>query len=134
MGILFVAFLVQHREAFAGDWGAGALVLLGLAAVFGVYLAFVGMARPHSMALYAHVGSAIVALFFRLMRWSRRGGGGRADTDGLQSAWRWSLGVMLAAGAFYAVVATYHYVHSAPRLRIQNSSTAPLSMDNEGGA
>jgi len=134
-GILFATFIIQHREAFAGVWGTGTLLLLGLAAAFGVYLAFAGMTRPHSMALYAHVGLAIVGLFFLLMRWRGRlmGGGVRPDDEGLQSAWRWSLGVMLAAGTFYAVVATYHYIDSAPRYRIKNPSTAPLSMDNEGG-
>jgi len=101
-GILFATFIIQHREAFAGVWGTGTLLLLGLAAAFGVYLAFAGMTRPHSMALYAHVGLAIVGLFFLLMRWRGRlmGGGVRPDDEGLQSAWRWSLGVMLAAGTF----------------------------------
>jgi tetratricopeptide (TPR) repeat protein/predicted membrane channel-forming protein YqfA (hemolysin III family) len=135
VAILFVPFILQHREAFAGVWGTGVLMLLGLAAAFGIYLAFVGMTRPHSTALYAHVGLAIVGLFFLLTRWRGQAGAGsaRPGDEGLQTKWLWSLGVMLASGIFYAVVATYHYVRSNPQYKIQNPSTAPLSMDGEGG-
>src|SRR5438552_18122296 len=50
---LFVAFLAQHRVSFAGFAGQGSVVLFGLATVFGIYLAIVGMTRPHSFVLYA---------------------------------------------------------------------------------
>jgi len=134
-GVLFVVFVLRHRGSFAGVSGTGAVLLLGLAAAFGVYLAFVGMTRPHSMALYAHVGFAIAGLFLLLARFRDKvvAGGARPDDIGLRSAWRWSLAVGVAAIAFYAVVATYHYLHSEPRYRIQNPSTAPLSMKSEGG-
>jgi len=147
VGILFLDFVVRHRGSFAGVWGSAALLLLGLAAAFGAYLAVVGMTRPHSMALYAHVGLATAGLLFLLARFGgrlRAGGArppGSANPQGtaysrsvaLEPAWRWSLAVALAAGAFYVVVALYHKVHADPRDRIQNPSTAPLSMDGEGG-
>ena len=149
VGVLFVAFVLRHRAAFAGFRATGSFLLLGLAAAFGVYLVFVGMTRPHSMALYAHVGLAILGLFFLLLRWRGQvwagaarplgltnlqgAGGTRRDTVGLQTAWRASAAVVVASVAFYAIVATYHYVHSDPRNRIQNPSTAPLSMESEGG-
>jgi tetratricopeptide (TPR) repeat protein len=149
VGVLLVAFILCHRKFFAGVWGTGGLLLLGLAAAFGVYLAFVGMTRPHSMALYAHVGLALVGLAFlllrlrsqarasgaRLLRWanSPQASGGDEAGQSLEAAWRWGLGVAVAAGAFYAVVAAYHRVHSDPRNAIENSSTAPLSMEGEGG-
>ena len=135
VGVLFVAFILRHRGSFAGVWGTCALLLLGLAAAFGVYLVFVGMTRPHSMVLYAHVGLAIVGLFSLLLRWRGQVGAGgvRPDTEGLQTAWRASAAVVVASVAFYAIVATYHYVHADLRYRIQNPSTAPLSMESEGG-
>jgi len=149
VGVLFVVFILRHRRCFAGVWRAAALWLFGLAAAFGVYLVFVGMTRPHSMALYAHVGLAIAGLFFLLLRFRGQAGtgggrplglanlqevGGDPPADkGFQTAWRWGLAVAVAAGVFYAIVATYHNVHPNPRYRIQNPSTAPLSMDGEGG-
>jgi hypothetical protein len=66
VAILFLPFILQHREAFAGVWGTGVLMLLGLAATFGIYLVFVGMTRPHSIAFYVHVGLAITSVFFLL--------------------------------------------------------------------
>jgi tetratricopeptide (TPR) repeat protein len=135
VGVLFVVFILRHRGSFVGVWGNGALVLLGLTAAFGIYLAFAGMIRPHSMALYAHVGLAIVGLF-SLLLWLRgqaRTGGASLDPEKLRTAWRASVGVAVAAVAFYAVVATYHYVDSDLGYRIQNPSTAPLSMESEGG-
>src|SRR2546427_7122199 len=64
---LFVAFLTRHRGGFAGFAGKGSALLLGLATVFGIYLAIVGMTRPYSMALYAHVSAAVVGLIFLLI-------------------------------------------------------------------
>ncbi|MGC9995566.1 MAG: tetratricopeptide repeat protein [Terriglobia bacterium] len=134
VGILFVSFVTRHRRSFAGVWGSGGLWLLGLAAGFGFNLVFVGMTRPHSLALYAHVGMAVAGLFFLLIRfrgsmWASVG----PEPEGLPSVWRWSLRVAVAAGVFYAVVAIYHFAHSDPRYRIENPSTPPLSMNHEGG-
>ncbi|MGA9110436.1 MAG: hypothetical protein WB290_09070, partial [Smithella sp.] len=113
VGILFVSFVIRHRRSFAGVWGIGALWLLGLAAGFGFYLVFVGMTRPHSLALYAHVGLAIAGLFFLLIRFRDRIWVGVApEPESLPSVWRWSLRVAVAAGAFYAVVAVYNHAHS----------------------
>ncbi len=135
VGVLFLAFVLRHREAFSGFWGTGSLLLLGLAVAFGLYLVFVGMTRPHSMALYAHVGLAIAGLFFVFLRFRGKAGVGGAgpDAERLQTTWRWSLAVVMAAVGFYAVVATYHYVHSDSLFAIQNPPTAPLRMEGEGG-
>ena len=133
--ILFVAFVAKGRETFAGPWGSGALCLLGLATGFGIYLVFAGMTRPHSLALYAHVGLVIAGLMFLLIRFRGRIWAGISPQPySLPSAWRWSLRIAIAAGAFYAMAAIYHYVHHDPRYRIENPSTAPLSMSHEGGA
>jgi tetratricopeptide (TPR) repeat protein len=145
VGALFVSFLRWHRKSFAGAWGQGALWLLGLSTGFGFYLVFVGMTRPHSLVLYAHVGLAIAGLFVLLVRfrgriWARPepdlagpDGEGRAHSEGLLASWRWSLRLAVAAGVVYAAVVLYHYARPDSRYRIENPSSAPLSMDHEGG-
>ena len=65
--VLFVVFVARHRQYFAGIVGAGSVAVLGLATASGICLAIVGMTRPHSGALYAHVGTAIVGLFLLLI-------------------------------------------------------------------
>src|SRR5208283_4182203 len=66
-----VAALSERRSA-VGDRrynGVGAMagLFLALTAAFGVYLMFVGMTRPHSLALYAHVGASVIGLFLLLL-------------------------------------------------------------------
>jgi hypothetical protein len=70
--ILFVVFLLSHRDFLSGEWGKGALALLAVAAGFGGYLAVVGMTRPHSAALYAHVAAALAGLGLFLIHWRVR--------------------------------------------------------------
>src|SRR6266404_3990975 len=72
VAILFAAFVAKNRNLFAGLAGAGSVVFLALAAAFGLYLAVVGMIRPHSLALYMHVTCAIGGLFLVLLRLHRR--------------------------------------------------------------
>ena len=72
VGILLVAFVIRHRQYFATRTAALALLLLGLAAGFGIYLAIAGMTRPHSVELYLHVGCAIGGLFFLLLHLTLR--------------------------------------------------------------
>ncbi len=72
VGILLIAFVVRHRRYFATRTAALALILLGVAAGFGVYLAIAGMTRPHSLELYVHVGCAIGGLFFLLLHFTLR--------------------------------------------------------------
>ncbi len=64
--VFFLALLVRNWRAFAGFCGRGAVLLLGLSAAFGLYLTVVGMTRPHSLALYVHVGLVIPGLFLLL--------------------------------------------------------------------
>src|SRR5438128_1591611 len=132
---LFVAFLAQHRGDFAGFAGKGSVALLVLATVFGIYLAIVGMTRPHRLVLYAHVGAAITGLLALMvhLRPRPRVPDSELRTPNSRTGWRWSAGVMLAAAAFYAAVILYHRVRPNPRYLIRNPQTAPLSMDDEGG-
>jgi multisubunit Na+/H+ antiporter MnhB subunit len=50
--ILLVMLFARHRDLLSGRLRKLAALLLALATVFGVYLLFVGMTRPHSLALY----------------------------------------------------------------------------------
>ena len=67
VAILLAAFAVRHRTFFASRTAKVSLLLLAMAGGFGVYLAIAGMTRPHSMALYLHVGFAIAGLFLLLI-------------------------------------------------------------------
>ncbi len=131
-GILFAVFLSRNRNLFAGLAGAGSVLLLALAAAFGLFLAVVGMTRPHSQALYYHVGFAIAGLFLVLLHLNAR----RRQADGAlawQRAWRWCAIVMPTSLAFYGVVAFYHAKYPNPRYIIRNPATPPLTMEAEGG-
>ena len=131
-GIFLVVFSLRHRGLLAGTTGALTGLSLALAAGFGVYLLFVGMTRPHSLALYAHVGAAIagVLLLFVVLRARVRGAGA---TLALRQAWRWSVGVLVVSGGFYAAAAIYQRAFPNPRYIIHNPPTAPSSMEDEGG-
>jgi len=144
VAVLFVAFFIRNRDFFRGALGGASVLFLGLMAVFGGYLAVVGMIRPHSLALYLHVTFALAGLFLLLAHFRRhaRGTGvspvalhgqdGRA-TANLESAWRWCVAVMPTALLFYVAVALYHHYFPNPLYIIRNPSTPPLAMENEGG-
>jgi tetratricopeptide (TPR) repeat protein len=130
--ILFVLFLARNRRFLTGFTGACARLLLAVSTGFGLFLAIVGMTRPHSMALYLHVGFAIAGLFFLLLRlnaWRRE-----ADcAPALQRAWRWCAVGMPACLVFYGAVVLYHRANPNPQYIIANPSTPPLTMEAEGG-
>jgi tetratricopeptide (TPR) repeat protein len=131
-GILLVVSIRCHRDLLKGATGVLAGLLLALAAGSGVYLLFVGMTRPHSLALYAHVGAAVAgALLLFVVRRARVRGAGA--TLGLRQAWRWSVGVLVLSGVFYAAAAIYQRVFPNPRYIIHNPPTAPARMEDEGG-
>ena len=67
VAVLSAVYLARHWDNFAGYAGKTLVALLGLAAVLGIYLAVVGMTRPHSAALYAHVAAAIAGLVWLLI-------------------------------------------------------------------
>jgi tetratricopeptide (TPR) repeat protein len=125
VAVLFFAFLWRHRGSFAGLAGKSAVALLGFAGVLGIYLAIVGMTRPHSLALYAHVGAAVAGVLLLLTHL-------RPPTTGSR-AWRSSAGVIAASAALYGGAALYQRAHPNPRYIIRNPRSAPLSMDAEGG-
>ncbi len=154
VAVLFVVFVAQHRQYFAGKVGVGSVAVLGAATTTGIYLAIVGMTRPHSRALYAHVGVAIAGLFLLLVHLRSRltesvspesgvrsphsvfltpDSGPRTERLPYQRAWHWSVRVVLASAAFYGSVALYHRFFPNPQYIIRNPSTPPLSMDQEGG-
>jgi tetratricopeptide (TPR) repeat protein len=128
--ILFVLFLRRHRQFFAGITGKGSTLLFGLSTAFGIFLAIVGMTRPHSLALYAHVGLAVIGLILVLLKlwtWSHQ-----TEGASLRKAWRWSAGVTAGSLVFYGAVASYHTLRPDPQFLIRNPDTAPLSMEGEG--
>ena len=156
VAILLAAFAIRRRGFFAGAAGMAALVLLAIAAAFGVYLAFAGMTRPHSVQLYLHVGSTIAGLFFLLVHLRGRVQRSRGEArnskietgteesqsgaaSGLQPTgsdlrvWRWCVGVTLGSLIFYSVAAGYQHFFPNPAYIIRNPSTPPLTMDQEGG-
>ncbi len=145
VAVLFAIFLVRFGEYFLGLAGSASAALLGIATALGIYLAVAGMTRPHSRALYAHVGAAIAGLFLLVIHLRPRAAASSPISprqaarlrEGLDfpypRAWRWSLKVMLASAAFYGVAALYHHFFPNPKYIIRNPSTPPLNMDKEGG-
>jgi tetratricopeptide (TPR) repeat protein len=120
------------------------MLLVYLSAGFGTFLAIVGMTRPHSLALYAHVATALAALVLILLRLRKlaRGSGHEARraasfdfrVSNLPArAYRWSAAVMIASAVFYLTVAAFHRLRPDPEFQIHNPPTAPLSMEGEGG-
>ena len=65
--VFFLVLLARAWRAFVGVPGKACLAMLGLSAAFGVYLTVVGMSRPHSLALYAHVALVIPGLLLLLV-------------------------------------------------------------------
>jgi len=141
VAILFAVFFARHRAVFSGPLGGGAWLLLAAATGLGVYLIFVGMTRPHSVALYFHVGLAIAGLFLLLAHLRAHAGAihesplqrGEGAALPYRRAWRWSAAVLLGSLLFYTVVALVHRFFPNPQYRIQNPSTPPLTMEQEGG-
>jgi tetratricopeptide (TPR) repeat protein len=150
--ILLVIFFVRHRELLTGTGVVAAVsdrraalgerrysgvviitgFFLALAAAFGVYLMIVGMTRPHSLALYAHVSTAIVGIILLLAVLRARIRDARA-TAALRQAWRWAAAVTVAAALFYGGIAIYHRLRPDPQYLVRNPDTAPLTMEGEGG-
>ncbi len=135
--IFFIVFLRRHREYFTGWLGKGSGALLAVSAGYGIFLMVVGMTRPHSLALYLHVGFAIAGLFFvlaRLRGWARVA---RARLPELgaaaHQAWRWTAVVLPVCLVFYGAVALYHHFYPNPEYQVRNPLTAPTSMYKEGG-
>ncbi len=116
------------RYSMAGKLAA---VLLALAAVCGIYLAIVGMTRPHSLALYIHVSAAIAGVFFLLiiLRTHTRE---KCASLSQKRTWRWAATVTVASAVFYVGVATYHRVHPNPQYLVRNPDSPPLTMGGEG--
>jgi tetratricopeptide (TPR) repeat protein len=129
VAILFGVFVSRHR----GDWssanGKTAVLLLALGAGFGGYLAVVGMTRPHSWGLYAHVALTIAGLFVLLVHLRERILQGSAL---YLKAWRWSAGVMVASLVIYGLAAGYQKLFPNPKYIIRNPLKPPLTMEQEG--
>ncbi len=150
VAVLFVIFLRRHPEFLGGFPAKVAVLLLAIAAGYGVYLAIVGMTRPHSLALYAHVTAAVAGLVLFAVYWRAklRDAQGNSNLENRsfsnvefrvsnleahRRAWRLLVGVGAASAIFYVAVAVYHRVHPNPQYLVRNPNTAPLTMYDEGG-
>ncbi len=129
--ILLVVFARRNRESLAGVAGGIARLFLAVATGFGIYILFVGMTRPHSLALYIHVGASIAGLFLLLVILHARAKQAGAG-DQIKRAWRWSAGVGVCAAAFYLAAMTYQRLVPNPQYIIHNPSMTPLTMEQEG--
>ncbi len=135
---LFAILIARHRDLLVGLEGPCSVIFAAVTAGSGIYLAFVGMTRPHSWALYAHVGAAIGGLFLLLLALrSQVGAGSARPREGgalpYPRVWRWCVGIMVGSAVFYGAVALYHRFLPNPRYIIRNSLRPPLSMEQEGG-
>ena len=146
VAILLVAFAIKHRGFFRGTAVLVSLSLLGLGAVFGLYLAVAGMTRPHTIELYLHVGCVIGGLAFLLIHlWKRTVEGRKSKVEGQGATefdlrrstfdyrlFRWCTAVMLGSLAFYGAAAGYQHFFPNPSYSVRNPSSAPLTMSDEG--
>ncbi|HEV2381210.1 MAG TPA: tetratricopeptide repeat protein [Terriglobia bacterium] len=139
VAIVLVIFAIRHRGFFAGRSAGISLLLLGAGGGFGLYLAVAGMTRPHTWALYLHVGGVIAGLFFLLVHLRARVieiRNSKFETRNSRaistSVSRWSAGVMLGSLVFYGVAAGYQHYFPDPEYTVRNPSTAPLTMEQEG--
>ena len=126
---LLVVFLVRRPEVFRGAAARAGLALLGLAALFGLNLAAVGMIRTHSLTLYAHVAAALAGLALLALDLYRS----REVRFELGRAWRWTATAGAASLLLYAGAALYHRYLPNPRYIIRNPLSPPVAMDDEGG-
>ena len=139
--ILFAVFIARHREVMRGLAGSTAGCLLGLSAGFGIFLMIAGMTLPHNLELYLHVGFAIAGILLLLihlhsrLRPTREAIAETPNPSGLpyRQLWQLGVGVAVASLAFYGAVALYEHYYPNPQYIIHNPSTAPLTMDQEGG-
>ena len=146
--VFFLVLLARAWRTYTGLCAKGSLVVLGLSAAFGVYLTVVGMSRPHSLALYAHVGLAIPGLLLLLAFLRSLAVGetplvpalGRPQEPALSAVkgspltvYRWSAVVLTGSAVLYSAAVLYGHFFSNPRYTVRNPSTPPQSMDDEGG-
>ena len=128
--VALVAYLFQRNSKLRLT--EPGMYFVYLSTGFGVFLAIVGMTRPHTLALYAHVGLAVGGLFFLLGHLGRLGR--FAETRArFGRAYRTAAAVALASAAFYVSAAAYYRLRPDPEFQIQNPPLAPLNMDGEGG-
>lgn len=123
----FGRFLVKHAARLSRPLKA-ASALLGLSAVFGVFIMIFGATRPYRWALYTHIAFAAAGslpLLFVVIRWVARyaGSGNRR----LAYAAIVTLVFLLPA----ASTAYDRYTGSSPDV-IANPDEVPLTMEGEG--
>ncbi len=140
--LVLVAVTATRRRPRLADVPRAAAALLVLSGAAGIYLAIVGMTRPHSAALYAHVSLAIAGLFCLLIHLrSRMARGSQVEAQAPSAlldaprgrAWRWSAVVMIGSAAFYVGVVSYRHFFVNPERVIRNPASPPSTMDDEGG-
>ncbi len=127
LAVLYVLVLAKDGEVrrFAGPAALGFVVALGL----GLWLTYYGNVHEHAWALRAHIIAAavgVVALLPYGFRQARRAGGARTFGLALQASAVFALAFPMAAHY-------YQQRYPNPNDRIVNPTTAPVTMDGEGG-
>ncbi len=126
--IALVILLVRERALLRGSGPACALFIVS--ALIAVYLTWVGNLTPERPVLLAHIVTAALGLVALLPFVYRKASenGGRWRT--FRSFYLGSLVLLLV---FPSAAALYRKTHPDRYDRIANPSTAPISMDGEGG-
>ncbi|HUI43220.1 MAG TPA: tetratricopeptide repeat protein, partial [Terriglobia bacterium] len=150
VAILLLLYVVRHRAFFAGKSAIASLILLTVTLAFGVYLAVAGITRPHSVELYVHVSAMVAGLFFMLVHLRGRavadrnskleirnssptaGDGSSFEFRVSTSVFRLCAIVMLGSLVFYGAAVGYQHFFPNPEYIIDNPSSAPLTMNQEG--
>jgi len=110
------------------------LILFLLSAVPGLVLMKVGGTRPNRWLLHTHIATAIPAaiVLAGAFRTFARKVSSRSDRDKPLLAWRSYLVALPMLVVIPAGVKTYQRYFPSPTDRIQNPTTAPVSMSEEG--
>ncbi|MBM3800701.1 MAG: tetratricopeptide repeat protein [Acidimicrobiia bacterium] len=128
-----LAYVLRHFKSMPLAMRVG-LVLFLLSALPGMALMKVGAMQPTRWLLHIHIAMAIpaaVVLGVAFRAFSRRAGLG-IDRDTSRLAWRTYLVAVPMLAVFPAGVKTYQHYFPSGADRIQNPTTAPASMYEEG--
>jgi tetratricopeptide (TPR) repeat protein len=133
VSLTFVAlrYFFRYGSAMSVATRAATLLFL-LCAIPGMVIMVIGGLRPYRWILHLHIGLALLALL--AVGLALRGAlKQRQDSPSPLGLVRRSYVVSLSALVFLpTLVNCYHHFRPDPRDRIQNPTTAPASMDEEG--
>ncbi|ABF40684.1 Tetratricopeptide repeat protein [Candidatus Koribacter versatilis Ellin345] len=124
LGLRYIPKL-RTSGLLAGSAGA----LMGVGAVIGIVLIFIGTSRPQRYALWAHIAFCVVAVVL-LATWLVRQ---RRANSGVSSGTPWgAFAGIVALVAVVSVAAWYARGFWSKQYAIKNPNAAPLTMDDEG--